>query len=107
MKKEIREGNILIAKFYGNFRDINDSIIRFNEPLFGLSDTIYTIDLLNFHSSWNNLMPVIQKIKTYWFNDNSEAHKVCSLSVTTPIQEVWLAVVEFIKQFNAIKKYLS
>jgi|SRR6185312_15737930 len=93
-ENEILEGNKLIAEFMGAvFAET-----QINIP--SKDGQWYFIEDLKYNYSWDWLMPVVEKIKKYWFDDNCEAHKVCSLSIVTPIEEVWGVVVEFIKYYQ-------
>lgn len=108
-KEEILEGNKLIAQFLG-LTIITDEISLF--------DTNYK-PLAKYHESWNDLMPVVEKIeKTNRYNEyypdtvtiwkdcckisdgNNGNELVCVYSGTTKIAAVWLAVVEYIKFYN-------
>ena len=54
-QEEIIEGNKLIAKFMGHSQD---------DHLYGMviDDKYYTYTLMKYHSSWDWLMPVVEKI---------------------------------------------
>lgn len=71
---------------------------------------------LRFHSSWDWLMPVVEKISKMGLGpiDNDRATsleieeatkqaEVCLLCIDTPIQTVYESVVEFIKWYNTQK----
>lgn len=69
---------------------------------------------LQFHSSWSWLMPVVQKIKdtpTYGSTDGIDfvltcdltKEKLLNISLYSDINEVYNAVVEFIKYYNEEK----
>lgn len=56
--EEIKEGNILIAKFMGaEIRDTKHYPIKLN-------DDEYYPEGLKYHSSWDWLMPVVERINT-------------------------------------------
>lgn len=104
--EQIKEGNRLLAEFMGwkitgtQFRNIPDNYKDPND-----SDNILSIDDFEYHSSWDWLMPVVQKIKA-----TDTGLDVYSLYVedslrTANIKEVYEAVIDFIKNYNEkIKK---
>ena len=56
---------------------------------------------MNYHTDWNNLMPVVQKCIEL---DKGENHFYNSLfDSLLRIDEVWLACVEFIEWYNKNK----
>lgn len=106
-----REGNVLIAKFEG-LRYIEDG------------DSVYDgkvaicVDNLEYHSSWNALMPVVEKIESIdlprgCFYEVLIANDYCSIKVKSEqdfffvetnafqcknkIDAVWQTVVKFIQ----------
>ena len=72
------------------------------------------LDKLKFHSNWNWLMEVVEKIESlgYWIEILGGVHNVCRIGITnniedfiyldneTKIEAVYMAVVEFIKWYN-------
>lgn len=100
-QKEIIEGNKLIAEFM-------------RIPYQSGEYHLYT----DYHNSWNNLMPVVEKIEKQkeplcyieiighncdiHFYGNSE--ELVTITSDSKISSVWLAVVEFIKWYNDNKK---
>ena len=106
-QQEIIEGNKLIAEFMGakmvveNYHGIN--IIEFPDKS--------TKDLrgLRYHSSWDWLMPVVEKIHTmeeYTEEYTSEQIIYAPILQAIPlygIRRVWNEVVEFIKWYNEQK----
>lgn len=128
METEIREGNVLIAKFMGAAKskiDNDSRLLRFPEPIYNPdSESDYTYAFLpselKYHSSWDWLMPVVEKIENKNFQFQICADFI-NISATNPsfmirkkfkgvnidmgipetkIQGVWLAVIEFIKWYN-------
>jgi hypothetical protein len=122
MSNEILESNKLIAKFMGK-KIINNWV-----QLVDKYNGEYDISLLKYHSDWNQLMPVVEKIEKdiskepyYGFTVRiadrccliacHERNKQDGVIYQTPwgfrpllkIQAVWLAVVEFINWYNANK----
>lgn len=114
--QEIIEGNKLIAEFMGLTKSINGATI----------ETRYVFDWKNkpqgdlpvdlkFNSSWDWLMPVIEKIETLDFiviikqnecvivNNSGETPKFIQELCETKIKSVCLAVVEFIKWYDENK----
>ena len=110
VNKEILDGNKLIAEFVSgkmiveNYHGIN--IIKFpNESIFDLNG-------LKYHSSWDWLMPVVEKIENVLNGEVSviisEAScginycAIYSVSVesNTKIEAIWLACVNFIAWYN-------
>ena len=118
-EEEYNEGNKLIAEFMG--LEKNDFGYWVNKDyLFGAQLKLFDFEL-KFHSSWDWLMPVVEKIEKdmdMWirierdyifvcrFNDYSGI--ISSSNTFThnkgKIYGVWLAVVEFIKWYNSCQK---
>lgn len=119
-EQEIIEGNKLIAEFMGDYRakyKVSNDYTLANAML----------KTLKYHSSWDWLMPVVEKIKDVmtlgYFNIDSTWHDelrqewVIQWSNSSPsrsfcikrsdfkrdiklIELVWLAVIEFFKWYN-------
>lgn len=129
--KEIIEGNKLIAEFMGwHYRKFEVS----NLEQFQIRIRWYTLndpDNLTgkgiiFQSSWDWLMPVVEKIESlgFWvkifgFTSFDKCYKQCVIKKQkgddyiydyegywniSKIEAVWIAVVEFIKWYNDNKK---
>ena len=124
--KTIEEGNKLIAEFMGGKKN-NISDIYYL-PEFGHYFNSYgqiewsdcfRLNELKYHTSWDWLMPVVEKIesfdhisvdmtkgycrvfKCYNFEDRYRHGNQLAFSSDTPkIQAVWSACVEFIDWFN-------
>jgi len=95
----MEDTNRLIAEFMGmNIVTLDD--IRSNKnPMISSADG-YTVDSLQYHTSWDWLMPVVEEIDHLQFEEVVEIEtglKMRSLSAT------YNAVVEFIKQHNKNK----
>lgn len=90
--KEFREHNKLIAKFM-DLEIITDGISFF--------DTSYK-PLKHYHSSWNDLMPVVIKIRTNYYGIGANRYQLMlQLALCTPnIEDIHKVVVEFIKWYN-------
>ena len=126
---ETIEGNKLIAKFMGAFKENGHSD---NFRVLPLGGDEYYIDLndedsAKFHESWDWLMPVVEEIENTkmingdWFMVSIGKFKVsiirkCRLGnpyfddeiyhvdTMTKIDATWNAVVEFVEWYNAHKK---
>ena len=116
------EGNKLIAKFMEVTNEISDLYylpqfghyfnsygnIEFNE--------VFRSTELKYHSSWDWLMPVVEKIETIDFvviikhgecvvvNNSGNTPKFIQQVSTTKIESTWLACVKFIKWDNDQKR---
>ncbi len=116
--EESIEGNKLIAEFMGaewrSWKDNKLSMYRFENPI---GDTYaFHIKDLKYHSSWDWLMPVVEKIESLGycvFQQNDACWiKVGRVGMKMPIisnlaenkkEATWLTVVEFIKWYNQNK----
>lgn len=100
MEKEIIESNKLIAEFMGyNVEFVND------ERYFTLDDMLESLsdEELQYHSSWDWLRPVIEKIDSLTMPDNIHL-SIQGLNIFSSLEDVYLAVVEFIKWYNNKEK---
>ena len=97
--------NKLIAEFMG--MQHTDIGWYDNEEALKLKDN--TFDKLNFHTSWDWLIPVMKKIDSYAceemdFSDYDDYRNkyvfIHNISLHNDIREVYNQVVEFIKQLN-------
>jgi hypothetical protein len=102
-KKEIIEGNRLIAEFMKDYELITDKGV-YLYPQKG-----FYVDELEYHSSWDWLMPVVEKISIdysyYQSNDSKQWQVMIDVSNTNIVSEnlidaIYKAVVEFIKYNN-------
>jgi hypothetical protein len=126
-KKEIIEGNKLIAYFMS--AEKCEWYDDFNNNCKGLriDGELYPENRLQYHSSWDWLMPVTEKIENIDFSVHIGNGFYCSISkfenddnpfdgvyissevdpiygkVDSKIKGVWLAVIEFIKWYNQNK----
>ena len=95
------KNNKLIAEFMGDITSMNAKV-SFSKNC-GVND-------LQYHNSWDWLMPVVEKIEGlgYWVNRNDGDVTISNKSdivVITPmssggIDMMYKAVVEFIKEYN-------
>jgi len=96
-KKEILEGNKLIAEFMVGCEIIEGTVIRktkyYNFP--DHCSTKYLISDMKFHSSWDWLMPVVEKIEPLSSGEFS-LHDF----VSADIKAIWASCVIFIKWYN-------
>ena len=130
-KKEITIGNDLIAKWL--FPDIQKEIDAKNvkvESLLWVKACLitHTPENLDFHTNWNTLIPVVEKIESMYngiafsvvienclckINQNTQHWMAFKDTIDLPeiwfreetkIESVWLAVIEFIKFDKSINK---
>jgi hypothetical protein len=135
-KEEIREGNISIASFLGEVREVwkfnkqstlgwfGETALKYRRELMRMDiGEAILIEHLQFHSSFDWLMPVVEKIaklKLKYLNDEEEynpypttfsmpdkegnlmvrlhAHQL--FTAPTLLEATWLAVVDFIQWYN-------
>lgn len=126
---EILEGNNLIAGFMqepyierGRIGCIQNTAVCESNP----EGLVY--ELMKYHSSWDWLMPVVEKIERIWIGGSKTKMKIESPNrvqiwhevgyknidfainygydneKTTRLENIWLAVVDFIKWYNSIQK---
>tara|TARA_R110000751_G_scaffold297311_1_gene406835 strand:- start:441 stop:785 length:345 start_codon:yes stop_codon:yes gene_type:complete len=112
----MEESNRLIAEFMG-FQNTKLGWYDFEEVLLNQEDN--TFDFLKFHTSWDWLMPVVEKIKEIKipkskfdlniditgyttfriYSENYPIH-ILVCEITKGIETVHKVVVEFIKWYN-------
>jgi hypothetical protein len=98
-QKEILKGNKLIAEFMGLYSyGVLNPVYAYNDDDY-LACNHYELKELIYHSSWDWLMPVVEKIGNipehgYVFKRSLDG------GLFYKIESVWLAVVEFIKWYN-------
>ena len=99
-----QENNKLIAEFM-NLTEVQDGY------LCGYDNTendFYLTEHLKFHTSWDWLMPVVEKIQKLYeecmdYNNQMPEdyyYKVLDKGISTPREIIYNAVIEFIKQYN-------
>lgn len=121
-EQEIIEGNKLIAEFMQAKNEFSDIYYL---PEFGhyfnsygqieLNDCFRT-DELKYHSSWDWLMPVVEKIeKNFWVTTTTRRgysavsihqpqrayEKIARVDSENKLEATWKAIVEFIKWYNS------
>ena len=96
----MKDFNILIAEFMGltePFELPQHGTIRPN----GDFKTEFTVEQLKYHSSWDWLMPIVEKIEQV---NEGVPKELINLSLFSYREEVYKAVVEFIKWYNENKQ---
>ena len=99
--KTIKENNKLIAEFMGEkFTDSSGVVQGLNYKLIekkhGEGNNGF-----RFHTSWDWLMPVVEKILDISFQDEGDAEDFYSIRDCMPdINHTYKAVVQFINQYN-------
>ena len=98
------ENNKLIAEFMGmNIHHNDKSMMVKNTPQ---GNEVVSIDALQYDSSWDWLMPVVQKIGGEYLNtpfDETYSHLTEQYENIWTLEDTYNAVVEFIKDQNTIK----
>ena len=93
---ELTNNNKLIAEFMGVF---HQGIF----PPVTIGEQMYTLDELQYHTSWDWLMPVVKKIDDL-FGENDDVdywiNRVHNAVLLFDIDNTYDAVVEFINQYN-------
>lgn len=92
--------------------DVGGSVMNINNTHNENDDNVFHPDDMKFHTSWDWLMPVVEKIESlgYWVNRNDGDITISNKSdmvVVTPmssggIDMMYKAVVEFIKEVNEL-----
>lgn len=97
---ETIKGNVLIAEFEGRMFYGKYLISCYGEA------TLNHYPEMKYHSSWDWLMPVVDKINKTVVKINEEENGIDRYSSiiesfdTVDINRTWLAVVDFIKWYN-------
>jgi hypothetical protein len=125
MNTEIIKGNKLIAEFMGATIDELDNV-KFILPADGVGLAGCGLRACRYHSSWDWLMPVVEKIEGL-FNGNSFTitnrnlwciiemntqfslaydieYSEISIKASTKLESTWQAVVQFIQWYNTQTK---
>ena len=110
-EKEILEGNKLIAKFDHrlNFKNDKKNFAEWIGCINGEIGNAFMSSQLKYHSSWDWLMPAVEKIHTteeYTEEYTSEQVIYDPILQAIPlygIRGVWSETVEFIKWYNQNK----
>ena len=92
--------NKLIAEFMGYTPHPEDERFLTNKNVFG-KGVIDTEECMAYHTSWDWLMPVVEKILDLSFQDDGDAEDFYNVRDCMPdINHTYKAVVEFIKTYN-------
>lgn len=80
-----------------NYIDANRKWAKKQEEyIIALSD----LDNLQYHTSWDWLRPVIERVATCRLAYPEEAAKVCDMHITVNIDAAWEKIVQFITWYN-------
>lgn len=94
------ENNTLIVEFMGNptiFNPIHDATLyQVKEQ----GNMTYHVDELQYHNSWDWLMPVAEKCLTSDEKTDGQHYFINDALLTCNIEVVYDRVVEFIKDYN-------
>lgn len=116
-KKQIIEGNTLIAKYVGyGIDEINGVVLGSHKDNGEPTIPILKIEDLHYHNRWDFIMPVVEKIaldydiSIWWYdkecictikNTSIEHSEVADFGNFTPaITNVWLAIVQLLKSLK-------
>ena len=91
--------NKIIAEFMGVNVITLDDVRKNKNPYFSSADG-YLEDNLKYHTSWDWLMPVVDKIEQV---HEGVPQELINLSLFSTRDEVYKAVVEFINEYNKRK----
>jgi hypothetical protein len=107
----IKTNNKLIAEFMG--LEVKNQIVFANEKIKTYNERTlhgYNISMASYDSSWDWLMPVIEKISSeeskFDFSIPNSGpsfqafHKILSNTINVKITDLYLDVIEFIKWYN-------
>lgn len=105
-KEEIIEGNKLIAGFMDVKTKVNSRGFLCTIP-----DADLNFEYIQYHSSWDWIMPVVEKISNWYDNDSDdymdsmeEANLLLfRLSIFAGIKETYQSVIKFIQWYNKQK----
>lgn len=100
-KKEIQEGNLLIAKFIGMY-ETELGWFDYEEILKLPNTTDNTFDKLLFHEDWNWLMSVIDYIKCIGIEEYHLLDKIDDNLIICELEETYKSVISLIKWYNPL-----
>ena len=131
-QNKIIEGNKLIAEFMTPWRDKRKKSYPFPFPVIevvpaehlmgyghipegGIKHFEGTPDMMKYHSSWDWLMPVVEKIESLGYDfsidncyvriwDGGQSDFEMTFSEPTKLLTTYFAVIEFIKWYNNERK---
>ena len=113
--ENILENNKLIAEFMGGYQyDNHDDFITFDETNNMFSHNTISLENLKFHSDWNWLIEVVEKIESLGYRIEIVKHicrihiwnkEIIIISENIPkIEAVYNSCITFIKWYNKQKK---
>ena len=95
-----QENNKLIAEFMGGYTPYE----KFgNNKEYYYRGKYVNLDDMEFNSSWDWLMPVVEKMNTTELWDEYDISHLATYLVSVDINATYKAVVEFINQYNKTK----
>ncbi len=103
----VEEGNFLIAHFMAD--KIEPPYYLFTWLKSQQKSGWYEIDRMQFHQSWDWLMPVVEKIENlqnelcneyFWNKDDTKQHQDFRIFRIPEIENLHISIVEFIKWYN-------
>ena len=89
----MKENNKMIAEFMGIVYPKLDNVIV-------IDNVVIKEDDLQYHKSWDWLMPVVDKMNTTELWDEYDISYLATYLVSVDINATYNAVVEFINQYN-------
>ncbi len=95
-EQTIQKGNLLITEFDGYSKGCDGIGLYFFK---GSLDAVLRIDGLKYHSSWDWLMPVVEKISGSGYAGGIMSDLKGAL-IIADIEAVYNAVIEFIEWYN-------
>lgn len=105
----MKTDNELIAEFMGGHQNAEGRWYNVTDKQ-RKQGGYYLPDGFEYHTSWDWLMPVVEKIATI-HSKNPKVFKgediIMNLSITAPISEVYSESLEFIKFYNSQKDSLK
>jgi len=94
-QQSVIEGNRVINEFAP---EITKNL--FEEEMYYIPDHIEFIPVLKYHSSWDWLKPVVDKIFEYSLAYPEQTKWVCSAKIVVEIIPCWMNVIKFIRWYN-------
>lgn len=92
-----QQNNKMIAEFM-------EVVFHDDENQYYNADGLHIGNTLQYHESWNWLMPVVEKILDISFQDENDAEDFYSIRDCIPdINHTYKAIVEFINKYNKNK----
>lgn len=103
-EQDIQAGNRLIVEFMeGKIIAQTSLLIQYEFP----DGKLFNNQQLQYHTSWDWLMPVVEKIGKMYdpykykaFEEKEDAWEIVDLTLMNPINEVYDCVIKFIQWYN-------